>query len=751
MKFFLNTLIVLLTVGACFLDFFLVSEIPPEKGASAAYTIRSRRMFIFDQEKALLEERKSALNNLVPVYRFKPGAMESARSNAEKLRRVLSENKGNTRKGRQAVKDFLSPYLGDDFDLSDAGALIRFKDMEKLIEGVLTIEELILRELIVEDKGTLEGKPAVEVLYSDPRGGVVYSVDGVISVSLAQKLFSEQVSHVYWQAPADILRPVRRFFKAGVKPNIQYDEIENNRRLEEIHNQYPKKSIQFRPGDILLPAGKTVVEEDIALLRAYYDLKKNHPGSGIPFVLLFSGMVMILYQPVLSKFIAAKFRKAHPFGMLLTLLLIMILLLKLYLMFTSFPATGFPFCFLPFLVVLLNHENLTAFWTIITGALLAALLCGSLFSVLAFFLFGGFTSILAFKKRAKRVHILFPSAVVGLLNVLLAAALSIYGDNVSPAIDLSSQGSGLVDVLMHSPLFRDIKFAFMGGLLSGPAALIILPFIELSRHNTSTFKLNHYLDLQHPLMRDLLTKTPGTYQHTMTVAYLSQCVGDAIGVNTHLLRVGAYYHDIGKTVKPSLFIENQFSGKNPHDDLDPVKSTEIIHQHIADGVKICAGAGLPKAILDLIVQHHGTLPVEFFYNEACKSGGDINKSEFRYAGPKPQSVEAAVLMITDAVEAASRTLHEPTRKEIRNLVHTIISKRISDRQFDECDLTTRDIATIIQTLIDSLEASFHSRVEYPWQKEKKEKSSRNNSRGPASTPPPKAGNANKSGPPREST
>ncbi len=733
MKIFLNILIVLLAVAACFSDFLLIYAIPPEKGASAAYTIRSRRPFIFNQEKEFVDARKFALKNHVPIYRFIPDTLKSARESAAEFRRTLSENKGNDLKNREAVKNFLESYTDRDLKLSDIRRLLQYKDMEKLIEGILTIEESILHELIVDDREKPDGKQAVEVLYSDPRGGVVYPVKNVISVSHAKKVFTEKVSHVYWQIQDDVVNPVSRFFMAGIKPNIQYDEIENNHRLNEIHKRYPKKLIQYRPGDVLLPFSKTISEEDISLLKTYYDLENNTPAAGIPWVLVFTGMVMILYQPVLSKFIAVEFRKAPPFGVLLTLLIIMMLLLTIYLLFTPFPVIGFPFCFLPFLIVLLNHENLTAFWTIITGALLASLLCGNMFIALALFIFSGFTSILAFTKRTRRINILFPSAMAGLLNVLIVITLSVYTNDASLILNFSDSGKDLLNQFLHSDLFQDIRFAFMGGLFSGPVALIILPFIELSRYNASTFKLNHYMDLQHPIMRDLLTKTPGTYQHTMTVAYLSQCVGEAVGLNTDLLRVGAYYHDIGKTAKPNLFIENQFSGKNPHHDLDPVKSTEIIHQHIANGLKIGAGAGLPQIILDLIVQHHGTLPVEFFYNEACKSGTDVSKGEFRYRGPKPQTVEAAILMITDAVEAASRTLHEPTRKDIKNLVHTIISKRISDRQFDECDLTTRNIATIIQTLIDSLEASFHSRVEYPWQTEKKEKPARNDRSGAPKT------------------
>jgi hypothetical protein len=264
-------------------------------------------------------------------------------------------------------------------------------------------------------------------------------------------------------------------------------------------------------------------------------------------------------------------------------------------------------------------------------------------------------------------------------------------------------------------------WAFIGGLVSGPLALLLLPLLELSWRTASTFKLNRYMDLHRPLMKELLSKAPGTYQHSMTTAYLAQSVGEAIGANTQLLRIGAYYHDIGKMANPKYFIENQFNGENPHDLMDPRDSAKLIVDHVRQGMKIGQESGLPKVIVDLILQHHGTQLMEYFYNAAAKENprGPMSEEDFRYPGPKPQSVEAAILMVVDAIEAASRSLQDTNRKSFEKMVRLILVKRLVDGQFSECDVTSRDLNKIIRTLVDALEASFHSRIRYPWQEKKK--------------------------------
>jgi hypothetical protein len=330
-------------------------------------------------------------------------------------------------------------------------------------------------------------------------------------------------------------------------------------------------------------------------------------------------------------------------------------------------------------------------------------------------------AVLVSSGLTKRLQIIVPSLAVSFINTLSVIVFTMDWHAVaSQLITLQTIKLHTIFAIVDAALTADISWAIIGGLAAGPLALLLLPLLEMSWDTASTFKLNRYMDLNRPLMKELLSKAPGTYQHSITVSVLSQSAGEAIGADTLLLRVGAYYHDVGKMMNPKFFIENQFNGENPHDVLEPLDSAKLIVNHVRRGVKIGQESGLPKVVVDLIMQHHGTQLMEYFYNIAADSypGSRIREEDFRYPGPKPQSVEAAILMVSDAVEAASRSLEEPTRQKFEKMVRLILVKRIMDGQFSECDLTSRDLAKIIRALVDALEASFHHRIRYPWQEKK---------------------------------
>jgi putative nucleotidyltransferase with HDIG domain len=370
------------------------------------------------------------------------------------------------------------------------------------------------------------------------------------------------------------------------------------------------------------------------------------------------------------------------------------------------------------MVISLNHGKLTATGTAMVGSILVSLFAGPQYAIMLYFIFGGLAATLVSANIQKRWQIILPSLIVGLVNSVSVLAFSLDWQAVFPAAStLPGIGALLPGKGLEPGLMQHLGWAFAGGLVAGPLALLCLPLLEISWDTASTFKLNRYMDLQRPLIKNLQKQAPGTYQHSMTVAYLSQVVGEATGANSLLLRIGAYYHDIGKMETPKNFIENQFSSENPHDLLDPWESTELIVNHVKNGMKMAMDSGLPRAVVDLIVQHHGTHRLEYFFSLAAKDQPReiIDETDFRYPGPKPQSVEAAILMIVDAAEAASRTMQDPTRLKLEKMVRLIVGKRIEDGQFSECDLTTRDISKIVRALVDALEISFHSRIRYPWQ------------------------------------
>jgi hypothetical protein len=226
-------------------------------------------------------------------------------------------------------------------------------------------------------------------------------------------------------------------------------------------------------------------------------------------------------------------------------------------------------------------------------------------------------------------------------------------------------------------------------------------------------------DVSHPLLQQLVQRAPSTYNHSITVGSIAEAAAEAIGARGLLVRVGAYYHDIGKMLNPEYFIENQPPDANLHESLLPAMSSLVIIAHVKDGADLARQHGLPSPIIDLIHQHHGTTLVAYFYERANEqrlldlNGGEVDESSYRYPGPKPQTREAGVLMLADSAESAARTLVDPTPARIENLVREVAENKLDDGQFDESGLTLRELRTIERTMVKSLTAVYHGRVKYP--------------------------------------
>jgi putative nucleotidyltransferase with HDIG domain len=289
---------------------------------------------------------------------------------------------------------------------------------------------------------------------------------------------------------------------------------------------------------------------------------------------------------------------------------------------------------------------------------------------------------------------------IGLLNIVLATAIDFYMSEFS-----------------SSRLLWDWAFAFLGGIGAGIVTAGIVPLIEMVFDYTTDITLLEMANLDRPILRRLMIEAPGTYHHSVVIGTLVEAAASEIGANPLLARVCGYYHDIGKIKKPLYFIENQ-RGKNKHDKLAPSMSSLILIAHVKDGVEIAKKNKLGHVILDTIKQHHGTSLIKFFYEKAKQRRGEdsVNIDDFRYPGPKPQTREAGLVMLADAVEAASRTLENPTPSRIQGLVQNLINKIFSDGQLDSCELTLKDLHNIAKSFNKILTGIHHHRIEYPEQR-----------------------------------
>jgi hypothetical protein len=327
----------------------------------------------------------------------------------------------------------------------------------------------------------------------------------------------------------------------------------------------------------------------------------------------------------------------------------------------------------------------------------AAVIADNSLALCLFFLLTGSMGAYWIRNCRERKVFVTAGAKTGLLGALMAAAMAF------SVADFSWDG-----------LLWSSAFAFLGGIGSGLAVAAIVPLAELFFGYTTDITLLELANLDRPILRRLMIEAPGTYHHSVIVGSLAEAAAAEIDANPLLAKVAGYFHDIGKIRKPMYFIENQTGGRNKHDKLAPSMSSLILIAHIRDGVEIARENRLGTAIIDILRQHHGTSLIRYFYEKARQIKGEeaVKEEDFRYPGPKPRTVESALVMLADVVEAASRALEDPTPARIKGLVQNLIGRILGDGQLDECEITLKDLHKIAATFITILNGIHHHRIEY---------------------------------------
>lgn len=322
---------------------------------------------------------------------------------------------------------------------------------------------------------------------------------------------------------------------------------------------------------------------------------------------------------------------------------------------------------------------------------------GSLEQTVLFFIINVASGILAtylMSGAYSRFKLLAKSLIVSIPNVAgVALSLLAYGES-------------------------DLVTAFVTSACSGPVAIagfmVVLPIFEGVFKKVSCFKYAELTDHKAKFIKKMITQAPGTFNHSILVSNIAEACATAIGEDAVLARTCAYYHDVGKLRRPEYFTENQADGVNPHNDLTPELSANIIRSHAADGYELLLKNRIPKQIADVCREHHGTMPMLFFYDKAKKfTDGEVDINQFSYTGPKPQTKIAAILMIADGAEAATRTLKDRSREKVTTVVRKLVSDRMKLGQFDECEITLKELSIIINTVINNLTGVYHRRIQYP--------------------------------------
>ena len=497
-----------------------------------------------------------------------------------------------------------------------------------------------------------------------------------------------------------------------LRPNLVYNEEATVQLRQEASAQITPVLFQIKKGEMVVREGERVTADQILKLKAIRDSGRDNRNFQSVAGLFLCTLLLLFVVHLFGKTNVSKYRPDSRDLLFLSAVFVsLFVLIKISIFIAAGMGSTFayldssaylyaiPFATGAMLVrIVLNSE--TAFLFAICFALLAGVIFGNSLMMTLFVLAGSLIGAHGVRHCQQRTTLYQAGLWIGLTNVALVLGTHF----------LAGHSFELL-------LLWKVGFAFFGGLFSAVFVNGTIPLVELFFKYTTDIKLLELANMNAPILRQLMMEAPGTYHHSILVGNLAESAAEAINANPLLARVAAYYHDIGKIKKPLYFIENGGGQRNKHDKLAPSMSALILTSHVKDGVELAREHKLGSELIDIIRQHHGTTLIKFFYDRA-KNQSDpgvhqVSERDYRYPGPKPQTREAALIMLADAIEAASRTLADPTPARIKGMVKKLINNVFIDGQLDECDLTLKDLNLIAKSFNRVLSSSFHHRVDYP--------------------------------------
>lgn len=487
-----------------------------------------------------------------------------------------------------------------------------------------------------------------------------------------------------------------------IQVNSEIDPILTEFAKEDIYNEVMARSpVIVKQGDLLYKKGDMLTKDQVSELTSMGIL-----GAGNS-IYMYIGAAVLFILSVFAA-LASKAVSGHVMKLQAKTTFIIILLFILVYVPALFVPSQFymyiPYFVLPIMLTILVSDNIAYIFSLPMTVFYAFIVEADIV-YLAILLIGCIASIYLVRKAQARVKMVVAGILLGFINVMVYLSYLLLTTDITKSFPYGN----VVALLISS----------VGAAL---LSLGLLPVFEAIFNIVTPFKLMELTSPTAPLLKRLMVEAPGTYHHSLMVGNLAEEAAEAIGANGLLARVGSYYHDVGKLNRPSFFSENQSSKTgNPHDTLAPQLSASIIISHATDGVDLAKQAKLPLAIRDMILQHHGTTLVEYFYHKAKREETEqpIFEEDFRYSGPKPRSKEAACVMLADSCEAAVRSLETADTLEIEKIVKSIINKKRDDGQFDRCDLTLKDLDEILFVFMKVFTGFFHQRIKYPSADEKK--------------------------------
>lgn len=661
---------------------FLFSLVPPQvelkAGEVSSIDVKATKEVV--DEAATEELRAEQIAGVAEVYDSNPRVLDEITGLFEKLLAEI-ENLGETEDiSTQKIVEEIRPFVTDDVSDTD-------------IIGVVAASPTIVRNCIRRAQAVVE-----DIL-----------TKGLKSENLA-KAKEEAISKIVIDdaIPEQIARVISGFINKNLDANLILNKEETDKKIRQVLASV--ESVKIRRDEFIVRKGETVTENHIIILE-----KLGLMGTRVRFTQVSGAFLISL---IFCSFTAV-YIVSYCSDMLTpknTALLAFVVMLSMFALRVLAEVSGFlaPVSFGVMLSATLIDRRFGAFFA--TGlALAVGVMTGFEVKYIALALTSGITSALAVKKVWNRSQLFLAGLVVAGVAGVTYACLGLTGAMAMDGVFI----------------WREIFFVLANGPLSSVLAVGSLPIFESVFGILTPIKLIELSNPDHPLLHKLLIEAPGTYHHSVMVGNLAEAAAWAIGADSLLSRVGAYYHDIGKIKRPYLFSENQvFDMGNPHDKMSPSLSATAIMSHVKDGVELAEKHKVPEVIINFIKEHHGTTLALYFYvkaseDAAAKDNRPPEEWSFRYEGPRPGTKETAIVMLADSIEAATRSLSKPTPARIESVVRKIIHDRLYDNQLDRSDLTLKELDTIAETFIQVLAGLFHTRIQYPKAKSEDDVSSSN--------------------------
>lgn len=605
------------------------------------------------------------------------------------------------------------------------------RDRSALFNDALSVLKSLYEDGIYSTNRTESAGPEVTVIQLVDEEGRYNLPD---ARSLTDALIALRVRINALSRDSETARILFDIFREGLSPNLLYSATGTNRAIKRAIDLLEPKVVQFNEGDTLIEPGAIVTPADIERLAQYRAVELERRGNSLIFNQLFIERLTLTSILLIAVFVYVKqgLREIHKrnraiaitaVSILLNLLIIRVImeigesaLINTRPSLSMLPYVA-PYALAPILVAVLVGGAPAVLSALIIAVVFGIIQNNSVEFILIAFLsgvIGGYVSN-NIRKRAKLVR---AGLIAGATAAIAAAAI------------------GLLNGYSLSLVGQQTLVALIVGLLTGILAVGLLPIFEQFFKITTEITLLELTDFNHPLLRRMQMEAPGTYHHSLMVANLSENAAAAIGASPLLCRVCCLFHDIGKLVKPEYFTENQRNGINPHDEKNPSMSALVIKAHVKEGVEMARKFKLPRVIMDVIRQHHGTTLIQYFYHQAQEkeqqsgtrapfpekamgkkareeSKKKVDESTYRYDGPKPEFKESAIIFFADSVEAASRSLKKVTQPNVEDLIDRIFKGRIEDGQLDNCPLTFYELDLIRKSFIYTVLNMLHARVEYP--------------------------------------